>query len=253
MARQIQPTRRGEFWTGVRDTFPLVVGALPFGLIFGAGAVTNGISPGGAQAMSLFVFAGSAQFIASQLVGSGVGAAVIVLTTFIVNLRHVLYSATLAPYLKHLPQRWLAPLGFWLTDESFVVVVSRYHQPDHSPYKHWYFLGSEVFMYVTWNLCTLIGIIAGQRIPNLADLGLGFAMTVTFIGMLIPLMKNRALMASSVVAAVTAVIAYPLPNKLYLIIAAMLGIAAGVLVESLSPQEKLKPIQELESAGGAHD
>jgi 4-azaleucine resistance transporter AzlC len=203
--------------------------------------------------MSLFVFAGSAQFIASQLFGSGVGVVVIVLTTFVVNLRHALYGATLAPYLKHLPQRWLAPLAFWLTDESFVVVISRYHQPDKSPHKHWYFLGSEVFMYVNWNICTLIGIIAGQRIPNLADLGLDFAMTVTFIGMLIPQIKNRALLASSVVAGVTAVIAYPLPNQAYLIAAAVLGIAAGVLVESLSPREKTTPIKELESTGGAHD
>jgi 4-azaleucine resistance transporter AzlC len=245
MTKPIQPTRRAEFWAGFRDTFPLVVGAIPFALIFGAGAVTNGISPGGVQAMSLFVFAGSAQFIASQLVGSGVGVVVIVVTTFVVNLRHVLYSATLAPYLKHLPQRWLAPLGFWLTDESFVIVISRYHQPDNSPYMHWYFLGSEVFMYVNWNLCTLLGIIAGQRIPNLADLGLGFAMTVTFIGMLIPQVKSRALLASAVVAAVTAVAAYPLPNKLYLIVAAVLGIAAGMLVESLSPKENVPPINKV--------
>jgi 4-azaleucine resistance transporter AzlC len=253
MASRIQPTRRAEFWAGVRDTFPLEVGAIPFALIFGAGAVTNGISPAGAQAMSLFVFAGSAQFIASQLFGSGVGVVAIVVTTFVVNLRHVLYSATLAPYVKHLPQRWLAPLAFWLTDESFVIGISRYHQPDNSPYKHWYFLGSEVFMYVNWNICTLIGIIAGQRIPNLTGLGLDFAMTVTFIGMLVPQVKNRALLASSVAAGVTAVIAYPLPNNLYLILAAILGIVAGVLVESLSPQQKARPIKELESAGGAHE
>jgi 4-azaleucine resistance transporter AzlC len=251
MPEPTQPTRRAEFWAGFKDTFPLVVGAIPFGLIFGAGAVANGISPAGAQAMSLFVFAGSAQFIASQLVGSGVGVMIIVLTTFVVNLRHALYSATLAPYLKHLPQRWLAPLGFWLTDETFVIVAARYQQPDQSPYKHWYFLGSEVFMYVNWNVCTLLGILAGQRIPNLADLGLGFAMTVTFIGMLIPLIQNRALLASAGVAAVAAVIAYPLPNKLYLMVAALLGIAAGVLVESYYPQQKV--IRELESAGGAHD
>jgi 4-azaleucine resistance transporter AzlC len=253
MAKPILPTRRAEFWAGFRDTFPLVVGAIPFALIFGAGAITNGISPAGAQAMSLFVFAGSAQFIASQLVGSGVGAVMIVLTTLVVNLRHVLYSATLAPYLKHLPQCWLAPLGFWLTDESFVVVLSRYHQPDNSPYKHWYFLGSEVFMYVNWNLCTLIGILAGQRIPNLEDLGLKFAMTVTFIGMLIPLFTSPALLVSAIVAAITALIAFPLPNKLYLTLAAVTGIAAGVLVESFAPKEKTKPIKELESAGGAHD
>jgi 4-azaleucine resistance transporter AzlC len=245
----IEPTRRGEFWAGFKATIPMVVGAIPFALIFGAGAIANGITPAGAQAMSLFVFAGSAQFIASQLVGSGVGVVIIVLTTFVVNLRHALYSATLAPYLKHLPQRWLAPLGFWLTDETFVIVIARYNQPDKSPYKHWFFLGSELFMYVNWNVCTLLGIIAGQRMPNLADLGLGFAMTVTFIGMLVPLIQNRAILASVMVAAITAMVAYPLPNKLYLIVAAVLGIAAGVLVEAQSSQKMSK----LGSAGGAHD
>ncbi len=250
MKKTIEPTRWGEFWVGFKDTFPLVVGAIPFGLIFGAGAVTNGISPAGAQAMSLFVFAGSSQFIASQLIGSGVGVMIIVLTTFVVNVRHALYSVTLAPYLKHLPQRWLAPLGFWLTDETFVIVAARYSRQDKSPYKHWYFLGSEIFMYANWNVCTLLGIIAGQRIPNLADLGLGFAMTVTFIGILIPLLQNRAILVSAVVAAITAVVAYPIPNKLYLILAAVLGIVAGVVVESIYPQSRPK---QMTSAGGAHD
>src|SRR5574341_1141209 len=176
MQKTVEPTRRAEFWAGVRDTFPLELGAIPFAMIFGAGAVANGISPAGAQAMSLFVFAGSAQFISSQLVGNGVGVWFIVLTTFVVNLRHALYGATLGPYLKRLPQRWLVPLGFWLTDESFVIVFSRYNQPDDSPYKHWYFLGSEIFMYVNWNFWTLVGIVGGQRIPNVASLGLDFAM-----------------------------------------------------------------------------
>jgi 4-azaleucine resistance transporter AzlC len=249
MNHSSEATRWSEFWTGVKDTIPLVVGAIPFALIFGAGAITNGITPAGVQAMSLFVFAGSSQFIASQLVGSGVSVIIIVLTTFVVNMRHALYSATLAPYLKHLPQRWLAPLGFWLTDETFVIVIARYNQPDKSPYKHWYFLGSELFMYINWNVCTLLGIIAGQRIPNMADLGLGFAMTVTFIGMLVPLIQHRAVLVSVVVASLTAVVAYPLPNKLYLMVAAILGIVAGVLVESLYPQQP----RELESVGGAHE
>ena len=85
------------------------------------------------------------------------------ITTFIVNLRHALYSASLAPHMKHLPARWLIPLGFWLTDESFVVVIARYTQPDASPFKHWYFLGSALFMYINWNICTLIGVIAARQ------------------------------------------------------------------------------------------
>src|SRR5689334_22326555 len=134
-------TRRSEFIAGMRDTLPLEVGAIPFGIIFGALAVNSGLSPFAAMGFSLFVYAGSSQFIGANLVAQGVGIPLIIFTTFIVNVRHALYGVTLAPYVKHLPQRWLLPLGFWLTDETFVMVVTRYNQPDTSPFKHWYHFG----------------------------------------------------------------------------------------------------------------
>lgn len=230
-----EPTRRSEFWAGFKDTFPLVVGAIPFGIIFGAASVTSGLSPAGAMSMSLFVFAGSSQFIASGLVASQASIIVIVLTTFVVNLRHALYSASLAPYMKHLPQRWLAPLAFWLTDESFVVVIAHYNKPTDSRYKHWYFLGSAVFMYTNWNLCTLLGLVAGHSIPDASKWGLDFAMVVTFIGMVIPMIKNRPVFVAVLMAGVTAVLAHPLPNNLGILVAALVGVAAGVIAESVYP------------------
>jgi len=193
--------------------------------------MTPGFS-GAAMAMSIFVFAGSAQFIGENLIHAGANPAIIILTTFVVNLRHTLYGATIGPRMKHLPQRWLIPLGFWLTDETFVVVVSRYNAPDDSPYKHWYHLGSAIFMYLNWNLCTLVGILAGQRIQNPQDWGLDFALYVTFIGMLVPFIKNRPALISVVVAGVVAAATYSLPNKLGLILAALAGVAAGVIAES---------------------
>src|SRR5215213_6522088 len=114
-------TPRAEFLAGAKAMIPLVIGGMPFDIIFGALAITKGISIPATMAMSLFVFAGSAQFIAVGLVGAGASIPIIILTTFIVNLRHALYSATLAPFVKHLPQRWLLPLAYTLTDESFVV------------------------------------------------------------------------------------------------------------------------------------
>src|SRR5215510_8651043 len=139
-------TRRSEFLAGVRATIPLEIGGIPFAIIFGALAVNSGLSPAAAMGFSLFVYAGSAQFIGANLVKQGVGIVLIVFTTFIINVRHGLYSATLAPHVKHLPQRWLLPLGFWLTDETFVMVINRYSQADNSPYKHWFYLGSAVSM-----------------------------------------------------------------------------------------------------------
>jgi 4-azaleucine resistance transporter AzlC len=224
-------TRSSEFWAGVRATLPLVIGAIPFGIIFGAVAVTNGLSPAAALGMSVFVYAGSAQFVAANMVASAAPIPLIVLTTFVVNLRHALYSATLAPYMKLLPQRWLLPLGFWLTDETFVTVVQRYQQDDASPYKQWYHLGSSVFMYSNWQLSTLVGIVAGQSIQNPQRWGLDFALVVTFIGMLVPMLSSRPALVAAVVAGVTAVLANGLENKLGLLLAALLGMVAGVIVE----------------------
>jgi 4-azaleucine resistance transporter AzlC len=227
------PTRRAEFLAGFRDTLPLELGGIPFGIIFGAIAVNNGLSPAATMGMSLFVFAGSSQFIGVGLFGQGVAIPFIVLTTFVVNLRHALYSATLSLHMHHLPQRWLAPLGFWLTDESFAIAIRRYTRPDDSPHKHWYFLGSALFMYVNWNVCTLIGLIAGQAIPNAQDWGFEFAMVVTFIGLTVPMLKDRPMVIAALVGGVAAVLANGLPNKLGLMLGALVGVAAGMIAEAV--------------------
>ena len=114
-----------DFISGVRDTLPLLLGAFPFGMIYGALAIASGLSPAATMTMSALVFAGSSQFIAVGLVAAQTPVAIIIATTLIVNLRHMLYSATLLPHLKQLPQRWRVPLAFWLTDETFAVAVRR--------------------------------------------------------------------------------------------------------------------------------
>ncbi len=181
--------------------------------------------------MSALVFAGSAQFIAVTLVGGGVGAAVVLLTTFVVNLRHALYSAALQPFVRHLPGRWRAPLAFWLTDEAYAVVQHRYARDDDSPYKHWFFLGAALTMYVNWQLSTLVGVLFGQAVPDVAAWGLDFAMIATFIGIAVPMMRTRPQVASAVVAAVVALATWHLPYKLGLLAAALAGIVVGVWLE----------------------
>ena len=224
-------SRKSEFVAGLKDTFPLIVGAIPFGIIFGAVAVTSGFSPWGTIGMSALVFAGSAQFIAIGLVAQGVAAGFIVLTVFAVNLRHALYAASLGVYVKHLPQQWLAPLGFWLTDETYAVTIRRYLDTDGSPYKHWYYLASAMFMYGNWQLCTVIGIIAGQNLQGLPGLGLDYAMVVTFIGIVVPFITSRPMLLCAVVAGATAMMTTGVPNRMGLMIAAICGISAGVAAE----------------------
>lgn len=225
-------TRRSEFIGGAKATIPLEIGGLPFGIIFGALAINAGLSPAATMAMSLIVFAGSAQFIGVGLVAAGASIPVIVLTTFVVNLRHALYSATIAPHVKHLSQRWLLPLGFMLTDEAFVTAITHYTEPGDPALREWYFLGSELSMFLSWQVFTLIGIIAGTQLKDAANWGLDFAMSVTFIGMLVPLVKSRPVLVAVAVAAVVAVIAQPIPNQVGLIVAALAGVAAGVIAEA---------------------
>ena len=229
------PTRRAEFIAGFRGVLPLLIGSIPFAIIFGAVAVTGGLSPLAAAAMSAIVFAGSAQFVGVGLVAAGASNWVIILTTFVVNLRHVLYGATLAPHLKHLSQRWIVPLGFWLTDESFVVAIQRYNRDDGSPLKHWYHLGTSLPLYINWQLFTWLGLWAGRAIPNPTGWGLDFAFPATFIGMLVPLIINRAIAASVICSGIATVLFYGLPNKLGLIVAALCGVAGGLSVERWFP------------------
>lgn len=231
---------QAEFWTGARDILPLIIGAIPFGIIFGTLATSNGLSIGGTLAMSAFVYAGSSQFIAVGLMATGTGWLLIVLTTFIVNLRHLLYAVSLLPYVQSLPQRWQATLGFFLTDESFAIAIRRYEQVDGASMKHWHFLGASVTMYVSWQLSTLLGITIGQTLPNAANWGLDFAMSVTFIGMIVPYVKTKPMAIAILVSGMVALLAYPLPHKLGLIVAAIAGITAGVLSERvLKPRPNL--------------
>ncbi|UTH75588.1 AzlC family ABC transporter permease [Chromobacterium sp. IIBBL 290-4] len=221
---------------GARDTLPMMVGAAPFGLIFGTLATAAGLSSAAAFGMSLLVFAGSSQFIAVSLVSAGAALPVIWLTTFVVNLRHALYSATLLPHARSWPLSWRWPLAFWLTDETFAVVEHRFRSLG-SVDGRWYWLGSSLAMYGNWLLWTLAGIALGRSVPGLAQLGLDFAMVATFAAIVAPQLKKRPTLAAAAVASATALLARGLPYKLDLMLAALLGVLAGLLAEKLDPKE----------------
>lgn len=231
-----------EFWAGALQTLPLIFGAIPFGLIFGALAQSSGLSPAAALAMSAFVFAGSAQFIAAGLVASGTALPLIWLTVCVVNLRHLLYAASLVPHLRHLPQRWRIPLSFWLTDETYAVAISRFNDPQPSIYKHWYYLGSAIAMYSSWIACTGLGLSLSQQLPQATAWGLDFAMVATFIGMVVPYLTTRPMVVTVVVAGITAVLVHGLPHQLGLTVAALLGVAAGIISDSGGGQPAVKAL-----------
>jgi 4-azaleucine resistance transporter AzlC len=224
-------SRLQQFLYGVRDSIPMIVGILPFGLIYGALASLAGLSLGQAIGMSLLVYAGSAQFIAISLLTLGSGALVILLTTLVVNLRHVLYSAALQPYVGRLSQRWRVPLAFGLTDETFAVVQRRYLARGMTEHGQWYHAGVALALYLSWVSSSLVGALFGQSVPNLAGWGLDFAMLATFIGIVVPALRNQPQIAAALVAGAVALLCHAWPYKLGLMAAALSGIALGVCLE----------------------
>lgn len=230
-AQHSAASRKIEFLRGIRDTLPMMLGALPFGVIFGTLAVSKGLSAWEAMALSLFVFSGSAQFIAVILVGAGATIWVVWFATLVLNLRHLLYAATLVDHVRHLSQAWRFPLAAWLTDETFAVMERRYRLQGGGGNAHWYYLGSCISMYVNWQFWSLIGVTAGERFPEVKDWGLEFAMIATFTGIVVPALISRPFVAAAVVAGTVATVANPLPYKLGLMLGGLAGIAAGLLLD----------------------
>jgi 4-azaleucine resistance transporter AzlC len=223
-------TPLNEFADGARDTIPMMVGAAPFGIIFGTLVTAGPLHLWHGQLMSLAVFAGSSQFIALGLIAAHASFAVIWATTLIVNLRHVLYSATLAPYVARLPMHWRLALGGLLTDEVFAVAYAHYrHTPPGRIGPH-YFLGSGIAMYVNWQLWTLAGLLFGAAFPRLQSLGLDFAMVATFIAIVVPQLVSLRYIASATTAGIVALACAGLPYKLGLLAAVAAGVAIGVVL-----------------------
>jgi len=220
------------FLAGARDTIPMLVGASPFGLIFGTLAIASGLPVWLTLGLSALVFAGSSQFVAVSLIGSGAALPVIWLTTFVVNLRHALYSATLLPYARALPARWRWALAFWLTDETFAVVENQLrHRTSLNDGAH-YWLGSSLAMYFNWQLWTIAGVLLGQSVPGLATWGLDFAMVATFAAIVALQLRERPVLFAAFVAGTAALLARALPYKLGLMLAAVAGVGAGMLAEA---------------------
>ena len=219
-----------EFLAGCRDEAPLQLGVVPFGMLYGIGAIQAGMPAWLAQLASAVVFAGAAQLVIVQMLAVGAGALPIGLTSGLLNLRHMLYSMSIAEHVRHLPRRWRLLLAYLLTDEAYAVAILRYQvtpPPDDRPdLRHWYFLGCGFTLWLTWQLSTAAGLLFGASVP--AGWDIDFAVPLTFIALLAMLMKERAGQAAALVAALAALAFAVLPYKLGLVVAIVLGLVAGV-------------------------
>lgn len=174
---------------GIKRALPIVLGYVPVAFAFGVLAVKNNIPPGLAVAMSVFLFAGSGQFVAVGLWGTGVGAASVILTVFVVNLRHLLMSAALAPYLKPLSRLQKFLFGYELTDETFGVHATAFQRGWALALPTLY--ACNVTAHAAWVGGTVVGVFCGGLITDVKPLGLDYALTAMFLALLVPQCRSR--------------------------------------------------------------
>ncbi len=243
-------SKQKEFLSGIKAVIPILFGVIPFGMIYGVLALDAGMSAIESQAMSSIVFAGSSQFIATQLIGNAVLGIVVVITIGVVNLRHLLYSASISPYFVDLSRAWKYFLAYFLTDEAYAVAITHFRNLDRKKKeidpgekmtddlvsqienKHWYYLGAGIGLWSTWQISTAAGIYLGAIIPE--SWSLDFTLSLTLIALVVPALEDRASLLSAITAGLIAVLAFALPYKFGLLAAAFCGILVGVLIRKKS-------------------
>jgi len=221
---------RPDFLAGIRDMSPPLIGLLPFGLVCGVAAQGLGASAWGALGMSALIFSGAAQIVAAQLIAAHAPIAVIVLTCFVVGLRLMMYSAAMAPHLKPLPARWRNLLAYGLTDQAFAASIRRFRESGDTHKGASYFLGTGVLLWTTWQASNLAGYWLGNVLP--AAWALDFVVPLCFLGLLVPALNDGPTRSAALAAGVAVVVLDPLPMRLSLICAGLIGIATGLLVEA---------------------
>lgn len=224
-------TARDEFLLGLRDEAPLQVGIIPFGMIFGVLGITAGLTPLQTLMISVIVFGGAGQIVFIQLVGANAGLTVTTGTIGIINLRHLLYSASVASHLGHLSMRWKILLSYLLTDEAYAISIKRFEEKPPSPDMHYHLLGTSLLLWGVWQCATIAGIVLGAAIPP--SLGLEFAIPLTFLAIIINHILKTPHQIAMIVSAIVAVSAYNMPWKLNIFIAACAGMAAGFAAEKM--------------------
>jgi 4-azaleucine resistance transporter AzlC len=233
------PNRRAALLLGIKEMLPIQLGMVPFGLIAGVTATAVGWTPFQGSAMSVIVLAGSAQLVALQLVGMNSPLFVIYLSTFFINLRFLMYSMAIADHFRHLPLRWKLLNAYLLTDQAFAFSILKYNDEGITQHRRWYYLGSAMTLWTTWQICTLVGVLVGSQIPPAWSLD--FAVALTFIALVIPNIRDKATAVAAVTAGIIAVAGKGLPYNLGLILAALAGITIGVFVENQLKQPVREP------------
>jgi predicted branched-subunit amino acid permease len=233
---------RSEVLAGARSVAPMLVGVIPFGLVCGATPATNGVGAGAAVGFSTLVFAGASQLTAIDSLGDGASALVAIVAACTVNLRLLLYSASLAPHVSELPLRKRLLMAYVLTDQAYAVSISRWTAEAETaamggepvpPVERRlaFYLGAAVLLWANWQLCTILGIAIGSAVPD--SLPLDFAVPLVFLVLLVPAITSRPALVAATVGGVAAVVAAEVgPAHSEILVGAVAGIAAGAWADA---------------------
>jgi 4-azaleucine resistance transporter AzlC len=213
---------------GALASAPLLIGIVPWGVVAGVAMVSAGLTKAQAVAMSVLVFAGSAQLAVLPLLIARAPLWVMYATALVVNLRYVIYSAVLAPHFEHLSRGWRALLSYITVDGMFALLVGKYQPDEGKPRKHWFYLGGSLVMWIGWQVSSWLGIFAGQLIPR--EWSLEFSATLALIAVLMPLLFDRAAVCAALAAGGVALIAARWPLNTGLLAAIAAGVAVGLAV-----------------------
>jgi len=223
----------GQRWRGFRDgavsVLPVLLGVVPFGLVFGVAAASTKLPPFEGWSTSWIIFAGAAQLAVVRLLEAGAPAAVVIATAWIINARFLMYGASLAPHLAHAPLGWRLLAPYLLTDQAYLMSILRFRDEPPFGYRLSFYLGAATLLWFVWQTKTGVGELLGAGIP--ASWSLEFAIPLTFLALLVPAARGRAALVAALVGGAVAVAALPLPYNLGLIVGALCGVASGAWVE----------------------
>ena len=191
--------------------------------------VASGIAPAVAMLISVVVFAGASMVAAAQLLASGTPALLVVLTTLFINLRFMMYSASLRLHFGREPLGWRLLMAYLQADNVYGLTIMRYADKPDTPGERDFFMGAALVVWAAWQLAVAAGILIGAGVP--ASWRLEFAAPLAFIAMTIPLLRDRAMVGAAIVAGLTVVASNSAPFKLSIPLAALAGIGAGLLFE----------------------
>ena len=219
------------FKIGFFDVAPHLLSVIPFGIIFGAIGIELGFDPIMTYATSLIIFGGASQIVFLQLLSGGASSLIAITSVGVINSRHLLYGAVLSEYLQKLSLIKKLFISYFIVDQGFAVSNQYFKKKPNEEFKHYHLIGSGITLWFIWQVSTIIGIYLGSIVPE--ELGLKFAIPLTFIAIIINELRKIDHLIVMIVSGLSATFFYNAPFKIYIIISPLIGLFAAIIINKL--------------------